>query len=619
MKIPQHKIDQIKQTADIVEVISQYVNLKLRGKNYVGLCPFHNEKTPSFTVSPDKQIFHCFGCGTGGDVIAFVKTYEKISYVESIQFLANRYQIDLPVYAGKEADADRSQIEALYFIHETAMNYFTEQLFAAPGMQAREYLKHRGLDESVILQFKLGYAPDQWDGLLNHLKSKSIDLTLSEKAGLIISHKERQYYDRFRHRLVFPIHNISGRVIAFGARLLTKDPDAPKYLNSPESLIYHKGKVLYGLYQAREAVRAKDEIIIVEGYADCISMHQYGIRHVTASSGTAFTREQANLIRRYTQNVVLIFDGDAAGIKAAERGGAILLEAGLSVKIVVLPPEHDPDSFVREYGRENFEERIQKAASYLDFRVQNFQRQGYFENINKRTMAAREMLSLCARFQDPIRRNLFMTEIADTFALDHKIVQRELNKAIRSGRTEESALNAVSADSPKDAVPSEPQIKLPEKILRSERGLIRLMLLEGPETAKAIFRFVRVEDFQNPAIRRVAEYIFRQTMMEEPYSAEALMSLFPETIQKALTRLLIEESEGFSMEDCVAAIQSDQIQKKIETLRFTIKTMESQNEDISQLLASCNTLQQQLNLIRQKKQIIPIEPAGQTPERFSHE
>ena len=611
MKIPQSKIDEIKQAADIVEVVSQYVQIKLRGRNYVGLCPFHNEKTPSFTVSPDKQIFYCFGCGVGGDSIAFIKNYEKLNYPEAIRFLAERYNIELPRFASEEDEQNKSEIETLFYIHKAAARFFYDQLQGSPGTIAREYLNQRGFNESVLKSFGVGYAPDTWDSLYAFAKSQSLDLPALEKAGLIMKKSDGSYYDRFRHRIMFPIFNATGRVMAFGGRIMRQEPNSPKYVNSPEHPIYQKGKVLYGLFQAKETVRKEDEIVIVEGYADCMSLHQFGITNAAASSGTAFTMDQANLIKRYTQNVTLIYDGDDAGVHAAERGGAIMLQAGLNVRIVVLSKEHDPDSYVRAHGADAFRDLIKQGLQYIDFRVGQWTKEKKLDTVNGRTFAARELINITAHIRDPIKVSLFASEIAEKLRVNEVLIHQELKKLSKSN---ESLRTAVTAAHTK---PSETEV-IPEHVLRAERGILRL-LLEDPSEAEKVFAYVRPEDFQNPAIQKVVQFIHTQWNLKQPYDEAEINNSFPDDIQKAILRLRMDELLEFDMLDCISTIQYAQLEKKLSGLRETIRTMEEQREDTGQLEEVSSLLIKQMHNLKTKKQLITVhDTPAQERITFEH-
>ncbi len=326
MRIPEETIEAIRAAIDIVEVVGEYVPLRRRGANWFGLCPFHEEKTPSFSVNPHLGIFKCFGCGRGGDVFAFIQQIEHVSFVEAVRMLAERAGIPLPD-GEEEADDPRP---ALYHALRFAARFYFEQLTQSEaGQVARAYLKQRGIHPEAVRRFGLGYAPNAWDALLKAATEAGIRSEVLEQAGLVLPRKERGgYYDRFRHRLMFPIFSHTGRVVGFGGRLLEPDPEQPKYINTPETPVYHKGRILYGLYQARQALRTQEEAILVEGYTDVIALHQAGIEHVVATSGTALTPDQARLLARYVRRVVLLFDADAAGQQAALRSIELFLERG---------------------------------------------------------------------------------------------------------------------------------------------------------------------------------------------------------------------------------------------------------------------------------------------------
>ncbi|MEA1970260.1 MAG: DNA primase, partial [Thermodesulfobacteriota bacterium] len=326
--IPQEKIGEIKSRVNIVDLVSEYVTLKKTGRNFVGLCPFHKEKTPSFSVNPEKQIFYCFGCGEGGDIFAFLMKINGASFAESARYLANKAGIEIP--ARKMTGAERtvaSEKEKLNRINAMAADWFSEQLSSENGLAARDYLDQRKMGAAIIGEFRLGYSPEGWSHLVNYFEGRKVPLGLVEKTGLIISKNNDRFYDRFRGRLIFPIEDLSGRVVAFGGRAL--GDDMPKYLNSPESPVYTKGRVLYGMYRTKDSIRNKDYVIIVEGYVDLLSLRDAGVSNVVATLGTALTREQVELIRRFTRNVAVIFDPDEAGRHAVERSLKLFLEENM--------------------------------------------------------------------------------------------------------------------------------------------------------------------------------------------------------------------------------------------------------------------------------------------------
>lgn len=395
MRIPETKIDEIRSASNIVDVISSYVSLKKRGKNFLGLCPFHKEKTPSFNVSPDKQMYHCFGCGVGGNAFTFVMELEKVSFIEAVRTLADRAGITLPTEGGDTTQATEN--EGLYNVCRLAGLHFHENLMSTvEGKLALEYFHHRGFADETIRKFGLGYSMNSWDDLLKHAQAKDIDTTILEKAGLVIRREDNSgLYDRFRGRAMFPIFSPSGRPIGFGARKMREDDPVPgKYINSPETPVYVKSQNLYGLFHAKEAIREKENAILVEGYADLISVFQAGIENIIASSGTALTEEQILLIGRYAKNITLVYDADSAGSKATMRGVDMIIENGLEVKVAELPAGEDPDSFVRKHGGKEFQKLLDGAVTFLDFKARSFQQQGLLETPEGQTRAVRSRKSV---------------------------------------------------------------------------------------------------------------------------------------------------------------------------------------------------------------------------------
>ncbi len=354
--IEQHTIQQIISRIDIIDVVGSYVKLKKRGTNYLGLCPFHNERTPSFTVSPAKEIFKCFGCGRSGNTISFLMEHEKLSYVEALRWLANRYNIEIEEKeVSPEAKQQLQVAESLHIINSFAQQFFSKQL--SDTEEGRDiglsYLKERGFGDEVIQKFALGYSPEKKDAFAQEAVKNKFNTELLQKSGLVVNRNE-QLVDNYRSRIIFPVHGTNGKILGFGARLIKNNDKAPKYINTPENEIYIKSKILYGLYFARHAIDKGEECLLVEGYTDVISLHQAGVENVVASGGTSLTLDQLRLIKKYTKNLTIIYDGDAAGIKAALRGLDMALEEGLNVKLVLIPDKEDPDSYVRKLGAAAF-------------------------------------------------------------------------------------------------------------------------------------------------------------------------------------------------------------------------------------------------------------------------
>ena len=430
--IPEEIIEDIKTRANIVEIVSEYVSLKKTGRNFVGLCPFHKEKSPSFTVNPEKQIFYCFGCGEGGNVVTFIMKTNEMTYPEAIRHLAVRLGIVIPTRRVTTSEKrSASEREKLNRINTMAAEHFSKNFASARGKVARDYMTKRGMDETIIKEFRVGHSPDEWRNLKDYYERNGVPLALVEKAGLIIGKDNGQYYDRFRGRLIFPIVDLNGNVIAFGGRVLGEGE--PKYLNSPESPVYSKGKTLYGLYQTKDDIRKRDFAIIVEGYFDLLSLWGSGIRNVIATLGTALTKNQIELVRRFTRNIVILFDPDEGGRSAVERSLQLFLEEKIHAKVVVLPDGNDPADFVMKYGKEALEDSIANATSMVDYYIERIigGRGTLEENID----SIGGSISFIANIADPIERNLFIKRVSEKLGVDQGLLKTEVARALKkSGR-----------------------------------------------------------------------------------------------------------------------------------------------------------------------------------------
>ncbi|MHB8337287.1 MAG: DNA primase, partial [Ignavibacteriaceae bacterium] len=430
MRISENKIEEIRAAANIVDIISEFVQIRKRGKNYQGLCPFHTEKTPSFSVSPDKQIFYCFGCHAGGNVYKFLMDYEKISFVEAVQDVAERVGISLEL-DDESSSEKQSEQEILYDINTIAAKYFSDNLLIKKdGEIAQNYFHNRKIKLQTMRTFGLGYAFPGRDVLVDFLKDRKIDLNKALALGLIGSNNDGRLYDKFSGRIIFPIFSPNGRVVAFAGRVFHEKEGTAKYLNSPESLIYTKGRILYGLSHAKDEIRKLDRVILVEGYMDLISLYQGGIKNVVAVSGTALTEEQSTLLSRYTKNAVLLFDADTAGIKASMRSIEILLRRDMEIKIASLPKGEDPDSYINNFGKEKFDEIIKHALNFIEYQSAYYESQGMFEDVSKTADAIRELVKPIALIKDELKRNLLTKSIAKKFNLREKLLEIELEKAI---------------------------------------------------------------------------------------------------------------------------------------------------------------------------------------------
>lgn len=427
--ILQKSIQEVFETAKIEEVVEEFVRLKRRGVNMIGLCPFHNEKTPSFTVSPSKNIFKCFGCGQGGGPVQFLMEHENLSFPEAIRYLAKKYGIELEeTIASPEHLAEQQKLDSYYIINKFAAEFYQQQLFETDRGKniALPYFKERGFREETIKNFGLGYAPKDWKALLEEAKKQQYNEDFLKELGLV----SQKGFDFFRDRVMFPIYNLSGKVIAFGGRILEKKAKAPKYINSPETEIYNKSKILYGAYQAKNAIRKADECILVEGYTDVISLHQAGIENVVASSGTSLTTGQVQMIKRYTPNIKILYDGDPAGVKAALRGLDLVLEEDMNVKVVMLPEGEDPDSHVKNIGASDFKQYLdEQAQDFIFFKAGILMDEGKHDPV-KKVALIRSVVESIARIPDPIKRSLYIKECARLVEVEEQLLISELNKVV---------------------------------------------------------------------------------------------------------------------------------------------------------------------------------------------
>ncbi len=441
--VPEDILQRIRDATDIVDLVSEHVQLVKKGRNYSGLCPFHDEKSPSFSVDPDRQFYHCFGCGVGGDVFKFIQEIDRVTFIEAVKFLAERTGVALPERSGPSREEDAAADE-LYRANDLARKYFHHLLLNDDvGTSARTYLQTRGLTGETIERFGLGYAPPEWDALLKVAGRRGLNPQILERAGLALPRSTGSgHYDRFRDRIAFPIANLSNRTIAFGARALQPDQE-PKYLNSPETPIYHKGRVLYGLSAARDAIRRQDTVLVVEGYMDLLSLAQAGIQHVAATSGTALTEDHGRLLARVARRVVLLFDGDEAGSTAATRAFEALLGTGflstvlgsrIDTRVVSLPPEYDPDSFVQQHGPDALIKQIENPQPALNFCLEQLAQRHDLSSVEGKVRAVETFKPLIAKLnkpQDAVFRDLLLREVAQSLSVDEQSLRHDLQASMR--------------------------------------------------------------------------------------------------------------------------------------------------------------------------------------------
>ncbi len=434
--ISQQTIQQILSRVDVVEVVGSFVKLKKRGVNYIGLCPFHNEKSPSFSVSPTKEIYKCFGCGKSGNSISFLMEAEKYSYVEALRWLANKYNVEIEeTEISPELKAQYQVGDSLYIINQFAQQYFSDQLFKSEEGDAiaMSYLQERGFNEDIIRKFQIGYCLQDRDAFAKAALAAQYNEEYLQKSGLVVV-RDGRAYDNYRGRIIFPIHNQSGKVLGFGARVIGKVERAPKYINTPENEIYHKSKILYGSYFARQAIDKNDECLLVEGYTDVVSLHQAGVENVVASGGTSLTPDQLRLVKKYTKNLTIIYDGDGAGVKAALRGLDLALEEGLNVKLVLIPDNEDPDSYVNKIGAEAFRDFVKaNKKDFILFQVEILSKDAG-DDTNKKAALVNQIAETIAKLnktEDFTKQQDYIRRCSDLLRIDEIGLNNLVNKFIR--------------------------------------------------------------------------------------------------------------------------------------------------------------------------------------------
>ena len=515
MRIPEHKIDEIRAAADIIDVVSGFVRLKKTGRNFTGLCPFHREKTPSFNVNPERGIFKCFGCGKGGNVFTFLMEIEHISFLDAVDTLAERYGIALERQGGPSKET-REEIESMFEANRIAARFFYDTLQGDRGKQGREYFESRDWNTETQRTFGLGFAPDDWHAFLHYAREKDVSEDVLEATGLIIRKDTGKTYDRFRNRVVFPIISVGRKVLGFGARALGAD-DHPKYLNSPESAVYNKSRVLYGLAQAHPAIREEDAVILVEGYADVLSLYQAGVQNVVATSGTALTPDQVRLLARYTRNLFFLYDADSAGLNAMLRGIDVILEEDCDSRIVQLPAGEDPDSFVRAHGAKGVRAKIEGAVSFVDFITDRFRDEGQLETPEGKTQVTRRIVDLVARMDDPIRREFYIHHVAEKYGIYETVLYRELDKELRSrGRAREAA-------PPPEVYREHPaEIRAEGDIPKEEKRFCELLLLAPSAMQSEVLNHIRIGYFHDVRIQQFLHVLLEQQEDEGAINVDAL-------------------------------------------------------------------------------------------------
>ncbi len=588
--IPNDVINQVIERSDIVEIIGNYTALKKAGRNFKALCPFHHEKTSSFVVNPDKQIFHCFGCGVGGNVIGFLMRQEGFQFPEAVRFLANKLGVVIPEDESTASSPSRQLREEILKINALAAAFFHETLLSSrePDVNiARDYLKGRGVDLETVKKFQLGMAPNEWDALLKYLKSKGISEELIFKAGLTIAREGKGgFYDRFRNRIVFSILDIQSRCVAFGARAM-QDSDGAKYINSPETPVYTKGQHMFGLAVTKAAVGKLDRIIVVEGYMDMIMPYIHGVENIAASLGTALTTDQIRLIRRYTPNVVMLFDTDTAGQSAIIRSLDLLIDEDMNVRVATLAQDEDPDSFIRQLGVEAFNARIDSAESLLDFKFNWLAKQYDPVTVEGKSKIAQELLSTIARFRSEVAKYELTKGLAQKLNIPESVLLKQSTQVKnQQGSFKEPAV-AIKVSASASA----------------GQELLLALFLKDPAWVKAARESISPQDFPDGVVRQVVDVMWSLADASDDWSTnDLLLHLNDESAQSLVTRFIsVEEGKlgdaALVFQDCIGKIQKEKQKivrgqlleaiRQAETLKDTEK-LDQLREQFNQLLkTSC--------------------------------
>ena len=591
--LSEEKVSEIRDRSSILEVVSDYVTLKKTGKNYKGLCPFHAEKTPSFMVNEEKQIFHCFGCGEGGDAFTFLMKAGHFSFPQAVEELAKRYGVKLPSRelspAQKKEIAER---EALFQINQIASDYFHDLLTQRrEGEEGRKYLSQRGINQEIIGEHRLGYSTDGWNGLVQHLQGKKVSLELAWKLGLIFPKKKEGWYDAFRRRVLFPIFDLHQRIVGFGGRVIREGQ--PKYLNSPESSIYHKGEILYGLPVAKRYAAEKDSVIIVEGYFDLLTLHQCGLKHSVATLGTALTPQHIRTLKRYTNNLITVFDADPAGIQATLRSLPLFLEEEVAGKTIVLPKGEDPDGFLRKGNLEDFGKRMELAVSLIDFFFERLMKTHDVKSVDGKVKIAKEGVALLGKIPDKIRRDFYTRVLAER--LDVK----------------ESFLYEILHSSPKQPFKAGRDLGKPstERSFPKAEEMVVHLMVQHPEIIPAISKEGVLKEFESPILQKIAEALEELYQRRGGFNLPQALAHFDEDLKGRLSEFafqgdgLEEGDRGKILEDCIQKIREKRVKKEKGELQKRIKEADKQPEDkgLNPLL------KQKLELARQGERALQKE------------
>jgi len=564
MPIPENIIDQIQNRTDIVEVISRYIPLQKAGRNYKAPCPFHNEKTPSFIVSPDKQIYHCFGCGAGGNAFSFVMKHENLEFPEVVEMLAEKAGIKLPHLTSEKKELT-SLANQLYKINELAVSFFQESL--ARSAAAKDYLASRGIAEETIKKLRIGYAPDGWEGILNFFQKKNVHGSFVEKAGLAISNEKGGYYDRFRKRPIFPILDLKNRVLGFGGRVL--DSSLPKYMNSPETYVYSKGRNLYGLNFTRDFIKKQGYALIVEGYLDFIIPYQAGVTNIVATLGTALTVDQVKLLKRFANTVIMVYDPDEAGEAASLRNMDLFLGEGVNVYIAELPKGFDPDGYIRKFGADDFIKLTKSSKNLFDYKLSKLSSRFDIRTGHGKAAIAGEMLPTISRIENAVLRSNLIKKLAEKLSVDEESIRTELKKVKPDYTMRVYTVSTVEA----------------KKDSKSAEKMILALLFEGGNFIQEVRGKLSLEEFKDSSIRDIVKLVLDISKEGKAITPVKLINYLENNDAAAI---LISEAVNLSetlsnkekvLSDCIAKIKKDNTKDRLERLQDAIKAAHNSNDD----------------------------------------
>ena len=563
-------IDEVRQTNDIVDIISQYVHLKRSGRNFFGLCPFHNEKSPSFSVSPDKQIFHCFGCGVGGNVFTFLTKIEGIGFIEAVQMLAERSNIQLPTLESSGDSAKELLKAKVYKVNEFAAEYYHENLYKQESKIAQEYIKKRKLSNETLKAFKIGFS-GKFDELYKELKKQGFEEKEILESGLVNRNDRGQYIDRYRNRVMFPICDVRGRVIAFGGRVL--DDSKPKYINSPENIIYSKGRNLFGLNVAKKGDIKK--ILIVEGYMDVISLHQRGITNVVAPLGTALTQQQGWLLRKNSQQIILSFDSDEAGLTAKLRAIDILQDMGCDIRILQIDGAKDPDEYVIKYGNARFNNLIEKALSVIEFKVKILKQNLNIESTNDKIKFLNEIAKLISKVDNTIEREVYIEKIAKEYDISKEAIYAEVNKLTYAGFKGEKILEKAKPVVVHKKLETN---QVSDAMRKRENTIIAILLIGDLNIFEIIRQNINVEDFKDNTNKEIAKKLYEE-FQKGNSNINSIIDILGEEEQSHITEIMADDYEIDDVEKAIDDIMQSYEKQKLNDRKFEILNLLEKNPE----------------------------------------